>query len=732
MITNLLGKIIVWVLPWVVQWFDDFVEALNEPEKEREPDNDEGWAVYTPKRPVNESTSLRSGDTSNRVDASELDEPWPPFEVSRVTRVTRESESDKVRSKLLGSKIITECLLLCYCLSMSFGATTLPPGQAVGILGDRNQFGPLIREIGRGPSVNLIVNSERFMTLDRKESYFSCTQHDGKSYDFDGRMIVNTGSVSNPMLSSESVGHLIPLRQRRPSAPYRLAKKIVRAFTNLLFSEGRSPIIQVNGDEATRDFIQCIVNEGKLMHKMVRARDLGGATGSVGLSWCFHNGKPRFNVHNAKYIFVNKWIDRDELIPEHVIEMYKYSRDEYDHISKRVIKCWYWYRRDWLPDFDLLYKEIPVDHQSKSEPQWEIDEDRSFAHGDGVCHFEYIQNLPTDEVDGEADYDGLYDNFDTLDVLSSVISRGGIANLDPTLVLNVDVDVVQHRGIKKGSDNALLLNQNEQASYLELSGQSITIGMNLVEFEKNKILEIAECILPDPDTLAAQGTSSIALKVIYAAMTAKCDILRTQYENGLTRMLTNMYNVAKKRWKQTIITLDEETGLPVEGEEVLVLPPRVEKIPKHDAMGMPIEGQEETVMVEREPGLGGTIELQWGPYFKSTPADIQSALTTLQLASGGKPVLSHKTAVYQTAKAIELNPDEEYAQLMKERQEQAESMMGMFPGDAAGKVNQPNDLPDEAEPIDVEIVENELPENVIDGDEPDNLVKDAPGPPGEL
>jgi len=495
-----------------------------------------------------------------------------------------------------------------------------------------------------------------------------------------------------------------------------------------LFSEHRSPTVTVDGDKNTQDFIQCLIDEGGLMPKMVRARDLGGSTGSVGISWCFHQGKPRFTVHNAKHIFINKWADRDELIPEHVIEMYRFSRDEWNPQLRRVEKQWFWFRRDWLPDFDLIYQEIPVTNNQVSEPVWVIDQERSIAHGDGICHFEWIQNLPSDEVDGEADYDGQYDNFDTLDLLTSVVARGGVLNLDPTLVLNVDAEMVARRGIRKGSDNALILDPNEDAKYLELGGASITAGMDLIDRLRKMVLEVVECVLPDPDLLAAQGTSSVALKVIYSAMTAKCDILRQQYGRGMTRMITNMFACAKRRWKQTVIVLDDE-GNPVEGEEVLMLPPKFEKIQLTDEMGE-LTGEEEFVPIEREPGNGGKIGFKWGSYFKATPLDQQAIATSAQAAAGQKPVLSHRTAVAQVAQAYDLNPDEEFRALKQQAIDEQNQLGAMFPGDAGGVVSHRDELPDGADKK-PPAPPTELPENVVEEDEPD-LIKDPPGPPGGL
>ena len=69
-----------------------------------------------------------------------------------------------------------------------------------------------------------ILDSDRFKSLDRKQSYFDCTQHDFKKYDFDGRIIDLKGPgamVTLPLLNAAVSPTYIPLRMRRPSAAMR-------------------------------------------------------------------------------------------------------------------------------------------------------------------------------------------------------------------------------------------------------------------------------------------------------------------------------------------------------------------------------------------------------------------------------------------------------------------------------------------------------------------------------
>ncbi len=382
------------------------------------------------------------------------------------------------------------------------------------------------------------VSSERYADMDRRQSYFECTQHDYKRYDFDGRLRRPGPPTSQPLLTPEVASWYVPLAARRPSSPYRLARVIVEAFTTLIFGDGRWPSILVPGDDDMRAFCEALVKATQLPLKMVHARNLGGSMGSVGLSWCFKQGLPRVDVHNAKNIAIVEWADRDALKPGYVVEAYAYPREEWDPAKRRVVKQLMWWRRDWTPDADLVYKEVPYEHGK--EPQWEVDEAASVEHGDGVPHFVWVQNLPSDDIDGVPDYDGLYESFDVIDILLSTIARGAILNLDPTMVLKMDPDVVSRFGIKKGSDNALKVGTDGDAHYMELNGAGIEAGIKLFEAKRRSALEVAQCVIPDPNELAASGMSSVAMKVVYAPMLQKGGQLRDTYGPAVCELLEQM------------------------------------------------------------------------------------------------------------------------------------------------------------------------------------------------
>lgn len=575
-----------------------------------------------------------------------------------------------------------------------------------------------------GAGARHVLDGDRRQEMERRGAYYHCKQHDRKFWDFDGHPI--NPRVVQPLISAGTEqAFWIPLKFRRPSTPIRLGKVIVDSFTNLVFGENRFPTITVEGDELTEDWVQTISRIGRLPLKMIQARSYGGSSGTVGMSWCFHRGKPRFEVHRAEDLFVHRWADRLDLIPEWVSEVTLRPKTKWN--GKGYDKVWYWCRRDWTPDGDYVFEEIIFD--KTREPEWKVDWEKSTEHGDGVCHFEWIQNLPTDEVDGLPDYDGLYDNFDHVDLLMSIITRGAVANLDPTLVLKVDSDLVNRFGVKKGSDNSLSVGESGDAAYLELEGRSIESGLNLVKEHRRNILEAAQCIVPDPHEVAAQGVSSVAIKAMFAPMTAKADVIREQYGASMERMLKNMEDCARRMTSVPVnvveqvseevvdehgnvatVTTDVETPVLFE----IDLPPKIVTVPLTDPLTGEPSGEEKKVRVPRVLGEGGEIQLTWPPYFIPTPQDQSQIVTALSLAAGGKQVLSVETSVETCARAFGKDPNEEWKRVREEgqRQQQQEAAMA----DAAaigGQVSDPNELPPGAEEKkDEEPPPKELPDPV--------------------
>lgn len=577
------------------------------------------------------------------------------------------------------------------------GRVQATPDRGVRVSGsfgpENTTFGPV--------NARQFIESQRYRELDRRQSYYECAQHDWKKSDFEGHMIQPGPPLSQPMLSSEQSPYYVPLRERRPSQPYRLARLIVNSFTTLLFSHDRWPELLVPGDADAQDFLREVVRVTNLRTAMIRARNVGGSVGTVCLSWRWWKGKPRVQVHNGKNVFVREWEDREELIPKVVSELWLTQKEVWDPAKRMTVPKWYWWRRDWTPDADVYY-ELAEDVRGQ-EPDWRVK--AYYPHNDGFAHLVWIPNLPdtgSDTPDGVPDYEGLYENFDALDMTGSVLTRGTTLNLDPTLILKMDPDLLERQVIRKGSDNSIAVGESGDAHYMELGGSSVTAGLALFEKMRSMILEVAQCVVADPNQAAAQGTSSVALKVIYEPMTSKADMLRTQYGDlGILRLLDQILRSARRVTATTAygvatrLEAEAPEGAEPPVEKVIDLDPRVVQQPKVDPVTGEATDETEEVEVPRTPGTRGTPQLVFGQYFTPTSSDRQQEVTVITTATGGS-VLSEETGSQLTAKLLGVDPRAEWQKLSTQRKAQADIEGGMTP--PIGNDDEPPVAPEEPEP----------------------------------
>jgi hypothetical protein len=542
--------------------------------------------------------------------------------------------------------------------------------EAGGTMFGSSTWGPTGSFRGRN-----LLDSERYAVIERRLAYFDCTQHDRKKFDFDGRIYDAQGgrgiSATQPLLSAEQYPDFVPLSRRRPSAPARLGRTIVQSFTSLLFGEERFPKFLAPSDPAAQDYMGALSVAQHLPRRMISARNYGGACGTVAMSWAFLRGKPVTAVHNPKNIHVASWMDRDELVPEHVIKCFQYSTLEWNPEKKKLETVWWWYRRDWTPYVDVVFQPVRV---SKDLPVFIPDPTKIVQHDDGVCHFTWGQNLPSDEVDGEPDYEGVYDLLDQADITLSVVTRGANLNLDPTLVLKMDPDQVAVGGVKKGSGNGLTVGEAGDAKYLELAGAGILAGLELFKVIRKTTLEDAQCVIPDPDEATANGQSSVAMKALYRPMLGKGDVLREQYGSIIRRHLEPQLVIARRKSRSTMVVVEPD-GSEKHYDEVLDLPPKIEKGPP-----TPEEPQGAMHEVERDPGHAESVDLDWGEWFPPTPQDASTYVTAIGNATGGKPSMSARTGSELVASFLGRDPDEERSRIEEETQHAADQQSAMFGG----------------------------------------------------
>lgn len=511
-----------------------------------------------------------------------------------------------------------------------------------------------------------IIDGERRLELLKLESYLRGTQNDHKRFDWDGRVMFGDDGLD------VQVDSYIPMKRRRPCVSLRLGKVIVKRLTTMLFGHDRFPTLNVEGDPDAQGYIRELSKVAKLKTKMVEARNKGGACGSVFLSYGYVEGKPIMEVHSPGLVDVLEWEDYANRIPSKVLKAYDYRKRVFKGTEAK--RETFWRVKYWDKNIEQTWEDIP--DQVAATPAWTQWRSTVINHGLEKCPVILVQNQPDSEnVDGISDFEGQTGDFDELDRLASATQKGTTANVDPTLVIN-DRKGKDETIVRKGTGTVIFSPQG--ASYLELSGTSVTAAKEWLHEVKQNQLDEAEVVLLDPEKLAGSGVSAASLRVRFAPMLAKCDILRDQYGEAIVDVMRSLLEMARKGG--------------------VVLDPIIEMKEVEDLEGNPVldkNGEPKTVTTEvpRNPGSSSRISLKWPPYFPATWEDRKIAIESTKAAAGNQSVLSRETAIELLAPLLDIEDvDAELDRIEEDANGASERAKAIF-GPSGGLPPEGNALP---------------------------------------
>lgn len=499
--------------------------------------------------------------------------------------------------------------------------------------------------VGDIPRIALtdVTDGARFGKLDEYEQHFRLTQDDGKIYDWNGYF---RGFGPSAAIKP---GWYIPLSMRRPSSFLPLAKFIVGRLTAMTLGVDSEPVITCEGDEDAEAYVRELAGVSQLFVRGVEARDLGGACGSVAVSYGFVEGRPRVEVHNPKHCRVLSWEDRSELRVGSFLKTYAYIEERLDEETGRPIEERYFYARFVDATRDLVWEKIPEDRAK--DPHWSTLEppDREATVVGGVCPVVWIQNHPHTSsaapprapYDGPSDYEGMCDDIGQAHRLKSATTKGTIANVDPTLVIREDSS--KNKGsVQKGSGAAIYAAGG--ADYLSLPGDAMDAAEKRLASIRADVLDAAGVVAPPTEDVSGAAKSAAALRIIFAPQTAVCSVLRASYGEGFQRVLVGMLKMAR--------------ALP---PDTIELPDRFERLEAEEPEEGEERGEAQIVKINLVPGESEQVRLIWPPFFSPTWTDKQLAVMAAKEASGGKAVIQHRTAVRAVAQLFGVeDPEAEY------------------------------------------------------------------------
>lgn len=325
-------------------------------------------------------------------------------------------------------------------------------------------------------------------------------------------------------------GEYIPLRRRRPSVRYPLAKIVVDDSLSLVFGEGHFPTIECD-DPHTRAVLGDIAQECALNQAMLEAA-LRGSVGSVAVLLRVLGGRVFVHVLPSLYLTPVWRADApDQLLS--VTEAYKVSgavlaSQGYD-IDDPVAD--FWFQRQWDSDTETWFVPNKVLDGLPSE----IDEVRSVQHGLGFVPVVWIKNLPGgDDIDGACTFRAAVETSIEIDYQLSQAGRGLKYSSDPTLLIRepaaVDGELV------RGAGNALVVSEKGDAKLLEIGGTAANAVIEYVRFLRELALEGVHGNRASADRLSAPQ-SGRALELMNQGLIWLADNLRVSYGNALLRLM---------------------------------------------------------------------------------------------------------------------------------------------------------------------------------------------------
>lgn len=512
--------------------------------------------------------------------------------------------------------------------------------------------------------------SPRQMELDRYWRYYRCTNYDNRTVDWNGRPVIGANELE-AVVSSTAIppgfmdfGAEYPLKFRKPTVPYYLARVVINRFTGLLFSQRRHPHITVSDDSVTEEWLQQFAKETRLWARMISCRTIGGAMGSVGLSFKFVRGKPKVEVHDPRWC-IPEFSDPEELDLRRLEIRYAYPLEIRDPESGKWVEQWYWYRRILDSEKDRVWPKVPM--EDDGEPDWDRSSHKEYVHGFGFCPAVWIQNIPVQSDpngDGDPDCYGVYDLIEAIDALYSQADKGVKSNCDPTIHIASDAEWPE---VRKGSDNAMQTEAGGSISYVEITGSGPQSARELAAIFKQNALEVCRCVLDD--TGIGQQRTATEIDRRYSGMLEQADILREQYGEAVKKLLELVLQAVRHMDAPAI---SKVPGKPPQIERrVVMLRPKV------------IEGEDgNKYKVPRKIGVGDLVELQWPEYFEPTLDDITKGVSAAGAAKQFT-LIDRKKATEFVAKYFNI---EDVDAVLKELDEMDERAKAQLEGQVMGQL----------------------------------------------
>ncbi len=347
---------------------------------------------------------------------------------------------------------------------------------------------------------------------------------------------------------------LIPIDERRPSAQYKLPRRIAQVMARKLFAGRHAPKIRHENDDA-RKKIENLCRSVKMYQNMLETA-LIGSVGSAFVSFRLdEDGTPALSRWHARDCWP-AFADSGEL--QSVRLAYVISGSKWIQLGASVEDAdeQYWFVRDWTADGETTYMPIQKDDWNPvdgfSDDRDSFVEWQRFDHGFGFVPGHWFVNLPGGtNPDGACTWGDAIPNSIEIDYLLSQTSRGVRYNCAPELVIKGDISNMSSDGLVRGPTSVLMLEPDKKdgdgnvlggadAKLLEMTGKGTETALKFVDYLRNMALEQCGLSRKDPEKIKGP-MSGRAMEFMEEDTADVVSELRSQYgEFGMLPLLRKL------------------------------------------------------------------------------------------------------------------------------------------------------------------------------------------------
>lgn len=310
-------------------------------------------------------------------------------------------------------------------------------------------------------------------------------------------------------------GRPIEIRDRRPSAQYKLPQFVAHGCARKLFAGRHVPRIRNAASPQKALEFEKSLTKWKLWPTMMQAA-VWGSVGSVAVTFAVdEGGQVAFKTWRAKYC-TPSFDPMGQLM--HLRVAYVTTDGQLRAMGMSTpTPGKYWFVREWDVQSEVTYNPVPQDEWNPVEgflhDDGEFSEFERFDHGFGFVPGQWFTNLAggDDSPDGACTWEPAIPNSIELDYTLSQVGRGVRYNCAPQLVVKGDFATKdEDEGISRtptsyihlmasSKDDGGQMYGDGDAKLLEMNGAGTTAALSTIDKLRNLALEQIAASRKDPE-----------------------------------------------------------------------------------------------------------------------------------------------------------------------------------------------------------------------------------------